>query len=387
MAKKYKVLVVEDSPTMNKMLRTMLSRIGYNIFAAENGEEGIQKFEENKPDLVLLDLILPDMNGVEVLRKIKEIESTAMVIIVSANADIRLAIEAMKYGAYDYIMKPFNNVELLKMVKDALLAPRIRKKKKSNKKGSTAEGGSSKALPIAIGSSVLVLVLLLVLIFLKPKLGVKEKDTFAYQIPYSHPAAITQEKEGHLWIADGYGQSIYHHRIEETSLVLVKEYSIPGTELSGLTFIRAYLWSCDSGKGEFLVHSTEGDLSVIKKYKSPGPSPSAIYFDGENLWSTDTEKSEIYKHEMDEKLTIIGTYDSPGPNPVGIFSDGRYIFSADADTGKIYKHEPDEAFSIVHTYKPDVSPFRISGITYDGKFVWISLENEPEIRKYSLKKL
>ncbi len=119
------ILIVEDSPTMLSMLSNILSRAGYNILTSENGKDAIKSTKENHPDVVLLDLMLPDINGDEALRKIKQIDVNIPVIICSSNTYIKSATEAMKYGAYDYIMKPFDNTQLIKMVKEALLAPKV----------------------------------------------------------------------------------------------------------------------------------------------------------------------------------------------------------------------------------------------------------------------
>lgn len=119
------ILIVEDSPTMLSMLSNILSRAGYNVLTSENGKNAIKSTKENHPDVVLLDLMLPDINGDEALRKIKQIDVNIPVIICSSNTYIKSATEAMKYGAYDYIMKPFDNTQLIKMVKEALLAPKV----------------------------------------------------------------------------------------------------------------------------------------------------------------------------------------------------------------------------------------------------------------------
>jgi DNA-binding NtrC family response regulator len=106
------ILVIDDDPLIGKTLLSHLSRKGLEVLLAENGEEGLQKYKEICPDLVLLDIRLPDKDGLEVLGKIKEKNKDACIIIMTAYDDMKTTVEAMKLGAFEYLVKPLDYIEL-----------------------------------------------------------------------------------------------------------------------------------------------------------------------------------------------------------------------------------------------------------------------------------
>lgn len=108
-----KILIIEDDPGMKLGLSYTLENRGCRIAAAESGTDGIKLFEKEQFDIVITDLRLPGANGIEVLKHIKNLSPDTGVIIITAFADVKDAVLAMKEGAYDYISKPFNPEELL----------------------------------------------------------------------------------------------------------------------------------------------------------------------------------------------------------------------------------------------------------------------------------
>jgi len=115
-----KILIIEDNEDMAFTLSKVLKKEKYKVFTASTGEEGISIFQKELIDLVLLDRKLPKMGGIDVLVKMKEINPDILVIMMTALADIKPAIAAMKEGAYDYLMKPFELDELKMVVTKAL---------------------------------------------------------------------------------------------------------------------------------------------------------------------------------------------------------------------------------------------------------------------------
>jgi DNA-binding NtrC family response regulator len=106
------ILVIDDDPLIRKTLSSYISKKGYEALVAEDGEEGIQKYEERIPDLVILDIRLPDVDGLEVLGRIREKNPSASIIIMTAYDDMKTTIEAIKSGAFEYLVKPLDYVEL-----------------------------------------------------------------------------------------------------------------------------------------------------------------------------------------------------------------------------------------------------------------------------------
>lgn len=112
-----KILIVDDEIGIRTSLKFAIQNEGFDVFACGSGEEGILLFEKFNPDITILDIHLPGKDGIQVLKEIKSKKSSAIVIMITYLSDIRLAVNAMKLGAYDYFTKPFS----IKEVKEAIL--------------------------------------------------------------------------------------------------------------------------------------------------------------------------------------------------------------------------------------------------------------------------
>ncbi|RLD18036.1 MAG: response regulator [Caldiserica bacterium] len=109
MEKKQKsILVIDDESDVCEILEQFLVQEGYRVYLAFNGDEGIKKYIERRPDGVLLDIALPGKNGIEVLRELKKIDPDCNVIMITAYRDAEKVVEAFRLGAYDCIFKPFD---------------------------------------------------------------------------------------------------------------------------------------------------------------------------------------------------------------------------------------------------------------------------------------
>jgi DNA-binding NtrC family response regulator len=117
--------LVDDQDTIRFFLEKTLKQEGYEAVTARTGAEAIEKAREVVPDLVLLDLKLPDMDGLEVLRRIKEVFPEIGVVMITAFGDIETAVTAMKHGAYDFVSKPINLDQLLMVIKKGLDSERL----------------------------------------------------------------------------------------------------------------------------------------------------------------------------------------------------------------------------------------------------------------------
>ncbi len=117
---KAKILVIDDDTSLRRVLEYNLQEEGYEVQAASSGEEGLYLFGQSRPDLVITDMKMSGMDGLMVLKSVKELAPESLVIIITAFGTVDVAVEAMKSGAYDYITKPFNRDELRLTVKKAL---------------------------------------------------------------------------------------------------------------------------------------------------------------------------------------------------------------------------------------------------------------------------
>ena len=125
------ILVVDDEISMREFLDLMLSKEGYEVTCAENGRTATAKIEKNNYDLILCDIRLGDISGLDVLRKAKSVHPDTIVIMISAYATAENAVEAMNEGAYDYLPKPFDNRELKQTIAKALSLQTLTNEKKS----------------------------------------------------------------------------------------------------------------------------------------------------------------------------------------------------------------------------------------------------------------
>jgi len=114
-----KILVIDDETDIRDGCKWILSRMGYDVLCAENGQDGLQILENEDIDIVLCDIKMPGMDGFEVLAKIKEQYTSVLVIMITGFSTVEIAIEAMKKGAYDFISKPFTPDELRIVIKRA----------------------------------------------------------------------------------------------------------------------------------------------------------------------------------------------------------------------------------------------------------------------------
>ncbi|MBA4313275.1 MAG: hypothetical protein C0417_11675 [Chlorobiaceae bacterium] len=116
----YTILMIEDDEVQLALQRSILMDSGYKLYATADGPQGITIFQKHKIDLVLLDLGLASMSGLEVLREIRRIDEKAKVIVITGYPSVESSVIAMKYGAIDYIQKPFDVKTWLKRIRAIL---------------------------------------------------------------------------------------------------------------------------------------------------------------------------------------------------------------------------------------------------------------------------
>jgi two-component system, chemotaxis family, chemotaxis protein CheY len=115
------ILICDDAAFMRMMIKDILTKNGYNIAGeAENGLKAVDKYQETKPDLVMMDITMPEMDGIQALKKIKAVDPSANVIMCSAMGQQAMVIESIQSGAKDFIVKPFQADRVLEAVKKAV---------------------------------------------------------------------------------------------------------------------------------------------------------------------------------------------------------------------------------------------------------------------------
>ncbi|HUV08474.1 MAG TPA: response regulator, partial [Spirochaetia bacterium] len=113
------ILVVDDEVDIRDACERILTRMNFHVFTASQGDEALRILKKEQIALVLLDLKMPGIDGLEVLKRIRDIDETILVIVITGYATVEMAIEAMKQGAYDFIAKPFETDPLRIVVQRA----------------------------------------------------------------------------------------------------------------------------------------------------------------------------------------------------------------------------------------------------------------------------
>lgn len=115
------ILIVDDAAFMRMMIKDILSKNGYNVVGeAENGAKALERYNELKPDLVLMDITMPEVDGIQALKNIKAADANATVIMCSAMGQQAMVIESIQAGAKDFIVKPFAADRVLEAVRKAV---------------------------------------------------------------------------------------------------------------------------------------------------------------------------------------------------------------------------------------------------------------------------
>lgn len=118
MVSKSKILIVDDALFMRKTICRTLTNHDYDlIFEAANGKEGIALYQEQRPDIVLLDITMPDISGIEVLKEILKIDDNAVVIMCSAVGQEKMIANALRIGAKDFVVKPYKEEMLISVIR------------------------------------------------------------------------------------------------------------------------------------------------------------------------------------------------------------------------------------------------------------------------------
>ncbi len=117
-----KILVVDDAAFMRMMIRDILAKEGYFIHEAVNGRDAVEKYAEIRPDLVTMDITMPEMDGITALQMIRTEFPNARVLMVSAMGQQKMIVEALEAGALDFLVKPFQPAKVLETVKKCLHA-------------------------------------------------------------------------------------------------------------------------------------------------------------------------------------------------------------------------------------------------------------------------
>ena len=117
--KRYRVLFVDDDPTLLSALGDYFAKVGHEVFRANNGEEGLATYERSRPDVVIMDLVMPGMSGLQLLEAIRRINTGAVCMVLTGYGEVEAAVDAMRLGAENFLVKPVDMRHLVVAVEKA----------------------------------------------------------------------------------------------------------------------------------------------------------------------------------------------------------------------------------------------------------------------------
>jgi len=380
-----RILIVDDEPDMRLAVRNVLKLRGYEIAEAGDGPAALAIARESRPDLVLLDMRLPGMDGIEVLEGLKKIDDSVPVVMITGYGHIQSAVDVMKLGASEYLQKPFENAQLVETVKRFVQGP-VRRTAPAPKPQPRPEPAAvpppapeprpaaapAPALPAA--KKGLFLPLAAALAVLLAAFGVYRLASGSHSDYYREypgaPANISSLvwSGGKLFAGDWLAQSVYLYAADKDGLRQEQAFPLDKTHISGLAAAGDVLYVADSWRKVIEARRIAPGLPLLATFAAPG-KVSALFYDGEYLWTCDSSGNAVLRRP-DSELTPAVSFRLP-EKPDQIFKDKDYLWTAVSSTGKVYRHKLDDSLSLdaVFTLKTARPGYPLSAFAWrEGRF-------------------
>jgi CheY-like chemotaxis protein len=392
------ILIVDDEPDMRLAVRNVLKLRGYEIAEAGDGPSALELARKEKPDLVLLDMRLPGMDGIEVLSGLKKIDASLPVVMITGYGHIRSAVDVMKLGASEYLQKPFENAQLVATVKrfarGGAVAPK-RSYRVQPREFPVVEEPPLPAVPVpppvrsplhvpepkaSRGRRGLLPALGLAALLAAAGLYAYVSSVAnGYYREYPGVAANISAlvwKDGKLLAGDWLASAVYVYSQDKDGLKLEHTYQLDKTHISGLAAAGDTLYVADSWRKVVEARSFSGGLRVTKVFPMPG-NVAALFYDGEYLWTCDGAGNAVLR-KPDPELTPAVSFRLP-EKPDQIFRDSKYLWTAVSSTGKIYRHKLDDGLTLdaVFTLKTGRTGSPLSAFAWKGKRLWLARDGVP----------
>ncbi|MBI4802281.1 MAG: response regulator [Elusimicrobia bacterium] len=374
-----KILIVDDEPDMRLAVKNVLKLRGYEVAEAGDGPAALDTLARENIDLVLLDIRLPGMDGVEVLEKARKIKNDVPIVMISGYGHIQSTVDVMKLGASEYLQKPFENAQLVHTVRK-LTEP---------KKAPTAPPPGAPAAPAAVKEPVpvprgfglraagLALVLVAAVFAYKFFTGLHSSYFKIYPAASSNISVLLWDNK-ELWAGDWLEQAIYRYQPVKGALELKKKYSLGNVHISGFAAAEGKLYLADAWKKTIEERKLDDKLTFIKSFNFPGRI-SSLFYDGEYLWSCDSAGA-VLLHKLDSGLTVAASFKLSN-RPDQIYKTKGALWSAVSSTGRLYKHKLDDKLSIAGIYalKLPLPRQPLSAFTWKGGRLWLAGDGTAEL--------
>ncbi|HBL16901.1 MAG: hypothetical protein A2X36_08155 [Elusimicrobia bacterium GWA2_69_24] len=400
------ILVTDDEQDMRLALMNTLEMAGYSVLDAGSGKEALERLKTAEIDLVLLDIRLPDMDGVQILKKIKVEHPGLPVIMCTGFGSLETAVKTVQLGAADYISKPFENKDLFQRIEKALSKRQLKAQsgpitmrlmrelgveakavepsrdedsagESSGGRGTLKKAATALAFLIAAGAGG----------FFLYQQWLKNAET-AFGIPTTHLSGISWDGE-RLWLSDWFSQTLYQCRQEGKQLEVRTSFHLPDQRPTGIAWSGDALYLSDAWNQKLSKHALNPNLTVVLSTGSPAGAPGGLFWDGTYLWSADSGARQIFRHSG-ATLLAEKSLAAPGTAPVGISVADGYLWAADADTKRIYRFRVDQDFTPAGIYSHPLlreQTRALSAFLLVGKDVWLGFEGDNKIYRVKIGRL
>jgi CheY-like chemotaxis protein len=400
------VLIIDNDGGMRQIIERILVPHGYTVVHAEDGTQGLEKFQRNEPHIVLLDIRLSDIDAPDMLERLRKARPGIPVVLMSGLAEAETAAELVKKGAAANISKPFKVDTLVGLLNGiisrrpgvsqppvpagAAAAAPIRKdgnkapaaiEKRALKPVKNGGGSRKKTALIAGGICTAALVAGCIAYFSIFAGGSKQ-----FRLISDSPSAM-YVGGGSVFIADWMAEAVYKYDINNFSVQ--DKYKVPGMQAAGLAFDGKFFWATHSLEGTIHKLTFEPRPDSLAVFTSTGPSPSGLFCDGKNLWVADSQTNKIYKYLTDDKFTLVNTFESPARSPRALFGAKNSLYIIEGATNRIYQVRTTD-FMVEGVYLLpgfESAKRRLIAVYIDGKYIWACADTEAVVSRFTLKDL
>lgn len=385
-----RILIIDDEPDMRLAVRNVLKLRGYDVFEAGDGPSALEMARADRPDLVLLDLRLPGMDGIEVLAGLKNIDETVPVVMITGYGHIQSAVDVMKLGASEYLQKPFENAQLVATVKKFVHGVPVPPKRQPVLPRSEPPAVPLPAWPIpettipryaapakpwkyrkVAARSAFALAGLLALGGLYRYFMANYADYYReYPGVAANISALVWQGDK-LMAGDWLAGAVYVYSNGKDGLKLDRSYQLEKTHISGLAAAGDTLYVADSWRSVVEARGLSRGLPLLRSFPMPG-KVSALFYDGEYLWTCDSAGNAVLRRP-DSELTPAASFRLP-EKPDQIFKDSRYLWTAVSSTGLIYRHKLDDSLTLDGTFalKTLRAGYPLSAFVWKNGRLWLA---------------
>lgn len=387
-----RILIIDDEPDMRLAVRNVLKLRGYDVSEAGDGPTALEMARAERPDLVLLDLRLPGMDGIEVLSGLKKIDESVPVVMITGYGHIQSAVDVMKLGASEYLQKPFENAQLVATVKKFVNGVPVPPKRQPVAARSEPPAPQPPAWPVPAPavvhssavpaarpwsyrpvavSSAFALAGLLALA------GFYRYFVSGYADYYREYPGVAANISALVWqgdkllAGDWLSGAVYVYSGGKDGLKLEQSYQLEKTHISGLAAAGDTLYVADSWRSVVEARRLGPGLALLKSFPMPG-KVSALFYDGEYLWTCDSAGNAVLRR-TDSELTPAASF-RLAEKPDQIFKDSRYLWTAVSSTGMIYRHKLDDSLTPdgVFTLKTSRAGYPLSAFVWKNGRLWLA---------------